>query len=101
MLTIRRDGNVKPGIQAKAREVEGWHGVCASDHLRVGTTRDTYVFVAASQIACPTSKIKITTSFCNNLFRSPVEFAQAALAISPVALRIVTPLVDSARLRKA
>jgi alkanesulfonate monooxygenase SsuD/methylene tetrahydromethanopterin reductase-like flavin-dependent oxidoreductase (luciferase family) len=74
-------GSIKPGVWATARESEGWHGVCASDHLWVGTTRYPHVFVAATQMACATSKVKITTSFCNNLFRSPVEFAQAALAI--------------------
>ncbi len=74
-------GAVKPGTWAAARENEGWHGVCASDHLWVGSTRYPHVFVAATQMACATSKIRITTSFCNNLFRSPVEFAQAALAI--------------------
>lgn len=74
-------GLVKPGIWAAAREAEGWHGVCASDHLWVGTTRYPHVFVAATQMSCATRTIRITTSFCNNLFRSPVEFAQAALAI--------------------
>ncbi len=75
-------GLVKPGVWAAAREAEGWHGVCASDHLWVGTTRYPHVFVAATQMACATRIIRITTSFCNNLFRSPVEFAQAALAIA-------------------
>ena len=74
-------GAVKPGTWAAAMESEGWHGVCASDHLWVGTTRYPHVFVAATQMACATRTIRITTSFCNNLFRSPVEFAQAALAI--------------------
>ncbi|NIR99166.1 MAG: LLM class flavin-dependent oxidoreductase, partial [Gammaproteobacteria bacterium] len=38
-------------------------------------------FVAATQMACATTHTRITTSFCNNLFRSPVEFAQAALSL--------------------
>ncbi len=70
-----------PDIWARDKEAEGWHGICASDHLWVGDTRYPHVFVAATQMACATSDIKITTSFCNNLFRSPVEFAQAALAL--------------------
>ncbi len=73
--------NVAPDDWAKAKEVEGWHGVCASDHLWVGTTRYPHVFVAATQMACATQTVTVTTSFCNNLFRSPVEFAQAALAL--------------------
>lgn len=72
---------VDPGRWAKAKEDEGWHGVCASDHFWVGLNRYPHVFVAATQMACATSKIKLMTSFCNNLFRSPVEFAQAALAL--------------------
>ena len=80
-------GAVKPGTWAAAMESEGWHGVCASDHLWVGTTRYPHVFVAATQMACATRTIRITTSFCNNLFRSPVEFAQAALAIQDASPR--------------
>jgi alkanesulfonate monooxygenase SsuD/methylene tetrahydromethanopterin reductase-like flavin-dependent oxidoreductase (luciferase family) len=73
--------DVAPDEWARAKEAEGWHGVCASDHLWVGQTRYPHVFVAATQMACATSATRITTSFCNNLFRSPVEFAQAALAL--------------------
>ncbi len=70
---------------ARAKEHEGWHGICASDHFWVGSTRYPHVFVAATQMAAATSDIQITTSFCNNLFRSPVEFAQGALALQEAA----------------
>ncbi|MEQ8690849.1 MAG: LLM class flavin-dependent oxidoreductase [Pseudomonadales bacterium] len=66
---------------ARAKEDEGWHGICASDHFWVGNTRYPHVFVAATQMACATTTTRITTSFCNNLFRSPVEFAQAAWSL--------------------
>ncbi len=66
---------------AQRKEKEGWHGICASDHFWVGETRFPHVFVTATQMACATERIILTTSFCNNLFRSPVEFAQAALAL--------------------
>jgi alkanesulfonate monooxygenase SsuD/methylene tetrahydromethanopterin reductase-like flavin-dependent oxidoreductase (luciferase family) len=36
-------------------------------------------------MACATERILLTTSFCNNLFRSPVEFAQAALSLQAAA----------------
>jgi alkanesulfonate monooxygenase SsuD/methylene tetrahydromethanopterin reductase-like flavin-dependent oxidoreductase (luciferase family) len=62
-------------------ETEGWPGVCASDHFWVGGTRYPHVFVAATQMACATEHVQITSSFCNNLFRSPVEFAQGAMAL--------------------
>jgi alkanesulfonate monooxygenase SsuD/methylene tetrahydromethanopterin reductase-like flavin-dependent oxidoreductase (luciferase family) len=72
---------VAPDAWAREKEAEGWHGICASDHLWVGATRYPHVFVAATQMACATRRTRITTSFCNNLFRSPVEFAQAALSL--------------------
>lgn len=70
----------EPGVWAAEMEQQKWDGICASDHLWV-SSHYPHVFVAATQMACATSKIKLTTSFCNNLFRSPVEFAQAALAL--------------------
>ena len=70
-----------PGIWAAEMEALGWQGICASDHFWIGESRYPHVFVTATRMACATSRIKLTTSFCNNLFRSPVEFAQATLAL--------------------
>jgi len=75
----------EPGVWANEMEEAGWHGVCASDHLWVSDHRYPHVFVAATQMACATNQIKITTSFCNNLFRSPVEFVQGALSVQQAA----------------
>jgi alkanesulfonate monooxygenase SsuD/methylene tetrahydromethanopterin reductase-like flavin-dependent oxidoreductase (luciferase family) len=36
-------------------------------------------------MACATRTLKLGSSFCNNLFRSPVEFAQASLALHQLA----------------
>jgi len=66
---------------AKEMEAQGWHGICASDHTLLGENGYPHVFVTATAMACATSKIQLTTSFCNNLFRSPVEFAQAARSL--------------------
>ena len=74
-----------PGTWAKEMEIVGWHGVCASDHFWVTDHLYPHVFVAATQMACSTQRVKITSSFCNNLFRSPVEFAQGALSIQQAA----------------
>lgn len=74
-----------PGGWASEMEVTGWHGVCASDHFWVSDHTYPHVFVAATQMATATRKIIITTSFCNNLFRSPVEFSQAALSLQQAA----------------
>ena len=75
----------EPGVWAKEMEAAGWHGVCASDHFWVTDHQYPHVFVAATQMAYSTSRIKITSSFCNNLFRSPVEFAQGALSVQQAA----------------
>lgn len=70
-----------PGTWAAEMESLGWHGICASDHFWIGESRYPHVFVTATRMACATSRITLTTSFCNNLFRHPVEFAQASLAL--------------------
>ena len=73
--------DLRPDDWAAAMEAQGWDGVCASDHLWVGDNLYPHVFVAATQMAMATQRVRITTSFCNNLFRSPVEFAQASMAL--------------------
>ena len=69
-----------PDVWAREAEHQGWHGICASDHFWVNHHYP-HVFVTATRMVAATSKILLTTSFCNNLFRSPVEFAQASLAL--------------------
>ena len=69
-----------PETWAGTAEAEGWHGICASDHFWVSHAYP-HVFVTVARMSAVTSRILLTTSFCNNLFRSPVEFAQAALAL--------------------
>ncbi len=71
-----------PADWAREREVEGWHGICASDHLWVGQTVYPHVFVVLATMAAATTRIRLTSSFANNLFRSPVEFAQASLTLN-------------------
>ena len=75
--TVRFDD---PEAWASSVEAQGWDGICASDHFWV-THAYPHVFVTATRMSAVTSNILLTTSFCNNLFRSPVEFAQAALAL--------------------
>jgi alkanesulfonate monooxygenase SsuD/methylene tetrahydromethanopterin reductase-like flavin-dependent oxidoreductase (luciferase family) len=74
----------RPGDWARAREVEGWHGIAASDHLVTLGLAYPHLWVALTEMACATRAIPITSSFANNLFRSPVEFAQAALSLQRV-----------------
>lgn len=74
-----------PGDWARAREAEGWHGLAASDHFMTMNLTFPHLWVALTEMAFATRSIPLTSSFANNLFRSPVEFAQAALTLNRVA----------------
>jgi alkanesulfonate monooxygenase SsuD/methylene tetrahydromethanopterin reductase-like flavin-dependent oxidoreductase (luciferase family) len=74
-----------PGDWARAREAEGWHGLAASDHFMTMDLTYPHLWVALTEMVLASRTIPITSSFANNLFRSPVEFAQAALTLSRVA----------------
>ncbi|MDG1846595.1 MAG: LLM class flavin-dependent oxidoreductase [Acidimicrobiales bacterium] len=78
------DVDANPSEWARQREDEGWHVLSVADHLYTGTRPFPHVWVAISSIATSTSHVKITTSFVNNLLRSPVEVAQAALLLQKV-----------------
>ena len=80
-LNLPSDHFDKPADWAREMEAQGWSGICASDHILVGTNPYPHVFATAAAMAAVTERISITTSFANNLFRSPVEFAQAALTL--------------------
>jgi alkanesulfonate monooxygenase SsuD/methylene tetrahydromethanopterin reductase-like flavin-dependent oxidoreductase (luciferase family) len=75
----------RPGDWARAREAEGWHGLAASDHFVTLGLAYPHLWVALTEMACATHAIPITSSFANNLFRSPVEFAQASLSLNRAA----------------
>lgn len=66
---------------AKHLEDTGWDGVAITDHTVHGDRLWPHIWVAASAAAVATERIVITTAFANNLFRHPVEFAQAAMAM--------------------
>jgi alkanesulfonate monooxygenase SsuD/methylene tetrahydromethanopterin reductase-like flavin-dependent oxidoreductase (luciferase family) len=74
-----------PAEWARAREAEGWHGVAASDHFVTLNLTYPHLFVVLTEMVLATRRIPVTSSFANNLFRSPVEFAQAALTLNRVA----------------
>lgn len=84
-VNLPGDRFLDPGPWAAEMEAAGWDGVCASDHFWVTSHAYPHVFVTATQMACATRRVGITTSFCNNLFRSPVEFAQGALSLQQAA----------------
>ncbi len=73
-----------PAVWARAREAEGWHGLAASDHLLTLGLGYPHLWVVLTAMAGATAEIPLTSSFANNLFRSPVEFAQASLTLQRV-----------------
>jgi alkanesulfonate monooxygenase SsuD/methylene tetrahydromethanopterin reductase-like flavin-dependent oxidoreductase (luciferase family) len=79
------DALVDAASWAKRREDEGWDIIAACDHYfrgRAGASKwKPHLWVTVSQMAAATSKIRITSTFANNLFRSPVEFVQASWAM--------------------
>ena len=75
------DGETDPVAWSRTREAEGWPAISASDHLFDGTRAYAHWAVTLAQFAGATSRVQIGSSFANNLLRSPVEFAQAALAL--------------------
>jgi alkanesulfonate monooxygenase SsuD/methylene tetrahydromethanopterin reductase-like flavin-dependent oxidoreductase (luciferase family) len=77
--------DMDPAEWALEREAEGFEGVVVSDHFWVGDKPYPHVWVTLTRIACATKNLRFGSSFCNNLFRSPVEFAQASLTLHKVA----------------
>lgn len=75
------DGSVDPAEWARQREGEGWPVLAAADHLWDGTRAYAHWAVILTQFAMATTRPLVTSSFANNLLRSPVEFAQAALTL--------------------
>ena len=73
-----------PVVWAQTREAEGWDVLGCADHFFSPNKSYPHVWVTLATMAAATKKVKLTTSFANNLFRSPVEFAQASLQMQSV-----------------
>lgn len=73
-----------PVTWARDREQEGWQVLGCADHFNTGARPYPHVWVTLATMAAATSRVTLTTSFANNLMRSPVEFAQAALQMQAV-----------------
>jgi alkanesulfonate monooxygenase SsuD/methylene tetrahydromethanopterin reductase-like flavin-dependent oxidoreductase (luciferase family) len=67
-----------PVAWARDREAEGWHVLGCADHFWSGTRPFPHSWVTLGALATTTSRCLLTTSFANNVFRSPVEFALAS-----------------------
>src|SRR4051794_9931178 len=66
---------------AAAREAEGWYGLAVGDHILSGELLP-HPFVLLGAMASATKRVQLMTATANNLMRSPVETAQAAITLS-------------------
>jgi Luciferase-like monooxygenase len=73
--------DIDPGEWARQRESEGWPILGCADHLWSSSRPYPNLWVSLATMAAATTTTMLTSSFANNLFRSPVEFAQAALQL--------------------
>jgi alkanesulfonate monooxygenase SsuD/methylene tetrahydromethanopterin reductase-like flavin-dependent oxidoreductase (luciferase family) len=78
------DIGTEPAAWARAREAEGWYGVAVADHLWDRGRAYPHIWVSLGAMAAATLRVMLTSSFANNLLRSPVEFAQASLTMQQV-----------------
>lgn len=83
-VTNFMDASLDPVEWARRREEQGWDILSVADHFYTPGHPFPHVWVTASALATATTRTRITTAFTNNLFRSPVEVAQAALMMQSV-----------------
>ena len=72
-----------PAQWARDREAEGYPIISVADHISSPQPHP-HVWVTATTFALATVRTRVMIAFGNNLVRSPVEFAQAALALHRV-----------------
>ena len=78
-------GDLSPAAWARRREEEGWDVLgCADHYFSVRRGAYPHLWVTLATFAAVTSRVRLTSSFANNLLRSPVEFAQASLEMQVV-----------------
>lgn len=78
------DAALDPVAWARQRESQGWDILSVADHFFTPTRTFPHTWVTASAVAMATHRVTVTTAFVNNLFRNPVEVAQAALMMQRI-----------------
>lgn len=78
---VVHNSDVPPPLWAQQREAEGWDGVAMADHVDYGGRGWWHPFSTLGAMAARTERVRLTTAYANNLMRSPVEVAQAALSL--------------------
>src|SRR5262245_49932453 len=77
-------GDVDPAAWARRREDEGWAALGCADHFFSPRRSYPHLWVTLATFAAATSRVLLTSSFANNLFRSPIEFVQASWQMQKV-----------------
>lgn len=76
-----RGSAAETSVRAQALENAGWDGVGVGDH-RAGAR---HMWAALGAAAASTSRVKLLSSFANNLLRHPVDFARGAITVNALA----------------
>jgi alkanesulfonate monooxygenase SsuD/methylene tetrahydromethanopterin reductase-like flavin-dependent oxidoreductase (luciferase family) len=71
---------------AARREAEGWHRLMVSDHIVDPAGPSPHVWSVLGALAATTEHVQLGTGFHCNLFRHPVEFAQASLSVQQLSV---------------
>lgn len=66
---------------AARREAEGWHRLMIADHIVDPSGPAPHVWSVLGALAATTTRVRLGTGYHCNLFRHPVEFAQASLTV--------------------
>ena len=81
-VVVYNGDRLDPVEWAARREGEGWSGLAMADHVSSGRGGvQWHPFSAPGAMAVGTKRVSLTTAYANNLMRSPVEYAQAALSL--------------------
>jgi alkanesulfonate monooxygenase SsuD/methylene tetrahydromethanopterin reductase-like flavin-dependent oxidoreductase (luciferase family) len=78
------DCRVDPVAWASTRQAEGWDGILVADHLFDTWGTRPHVWTTLGALAAGTDGLTLGTGYGNNLFRHPVEFAQASLTMQRI-----------------
>ena len=84
VATFGNDDDGGPVAWGRRRDGEGWTGVALADHINAGGQGWWHPFVTLGAVAAVTQRVRLTHAFANNLMRSPVEYAQAALSLHAI-----------------
>lgn len=76
--------DVDPVAWSRLREAEGWDALFVSDHLWTDVGASPHLWTLLGAMAVSTRSVRLGPAFQNNLFRHPVEFAQACLTMQRI-----------------